>query len=271
VEPVTTIGIGAITAYLGKDGLTKILGPTADYLGGELKVFTQKRVDNIGKIFSSAEKKLGDKINEQGAVSPKVLKTIVNEGSYSEDEVAVEYFGGVLASSRTDIARDDRGSRVAKTLDNLSCYQLRAHYLIYSSIAKNCSLNEESLTNHIGRKKCQIFLPLEQFAAAMEFTQKEWDNPQLLSHIFNGLSSDGLIADSWGFGPPDHLKQYIHNKESILSTTGLICEPTIAGIELFLWGFGLGDKSLNDIFNESYDFTFTVPLKVITNVQQVGK
>ena len=51
MEPVTTIGIGAITAYLGKDGLTKILGPTADYLGGELKVFTQKRVDILVRFL----------------------------------------------------------------------------------------------------------------------------------------------------------------------------------------------------------------------------
>ncbi len=48
-EPITTVGLGAIAAYLGKDGLEKLLGPTADYLGGGLKDFTEKRMHNIGQ------------------------------------------------------------------------------------------------------------------------------------------------------------------------------------------------------------------------------
>ncbi|MDF4932282.1 hypothetical protein P3556_24170, partial [Vibrio parahaemolyticus] len=65
-EPITTVGMGAIAAYLGKDGIAKLLGPTAEYLGGELREFTQKRVQNVGKIFSKAEEKLGDNINSNG-------------------------------------------------------------------------------------------------------------------------------------------------------------------------------------------------------------
>ena len=55
---IITVGIGAIAAYLGKDGLQKILGPTADYLGGELKAFTQRRINNVGKIFSKRGKEV---------------------------------------------------------------------------------------------------------------------------------------------------------------------------------------------------------------------
>ncbi|WP_162048263.1 hypothetical protein [Vibrio taketomensis] len=73
-EPVTTIGIGAIAAYLGKDGLSKLLGPTADYLGGELKVFTEKRIENVGRIFKSAEDKLGSEISENGSVPQRSSK-----------------------------------------------------------------------------------------------------------------------------------------------------------------------------------------------------
>ena len=42
-EPITTVGLGAIAAYLGKDGISKILGPTAEYVGGELQAFTKKK------------------------------------------------------------------------------------------------------------------------------------------------------------------------------------------------------------------------------------
>lgn len=57
-EPIATVGIGVIAAYVGKDAVVRILGPTADYLGGELKEFTRRRIENIGKIFSNAEKSL---------------------------------------------------------------------------------------------------------------------------------------------------------------------------------------------------------------------
>ena len=41
----------------------------------DLKAFTQKRIGNMGKIFSNAEKKLGDKLDRPGQVPPKVLNS----------------------------------------------------------------------------------------------------------------------------------------------------------------------------------------------------
>ena len=43
MEPVTTLGFGAITAYLAKDGIAKLLGPTAAYLGEGLRDLTHRR------------------------------------------------------------------------------------------------------------------------------------------------------------------------------------------------------------------------------------
>lgn len=50
-DPVTTVGIGVVAAYVGKDIVLKILGPTADYLGGELREVTQRRMENIGRTY----------------------------------------------------------------------------------------------------------------------------------------------------------------------------------------------------------------------------
>ena len=53
----------SLSGALG-DVVKKILGPTAEYLGDELKLaYTQKRFENTGKVFSNAEKKLGDKLD----------------------------------------------------------------------------------------------------------------------------------------------------------------------------------------------------------------
>ena len=34
MEPVTTVSLGVVTAYLAKDGVAKLLGPTAQIIWG---------------------------------------------------------------------------------------------------------------------------------------------------------------------------------------------------------------------------------------------
>ena len=264
-EPTTTVGLAALVAYLSKDGVAKILGPTAEYLGDELKAFTQKRIGNMGKIFSNAERKLGDKLDRPGQVPPKVLKTIVNEGSYADDAVAVEYFGGVLASSRTEVGRDDRGARLAKMIDSLSAYQIRSHYLIYSTISELFSNSGNSFHTQENRNKMQFFMPFQSYRDGMAFTRQEWDNPQISSHIFHGLSADGLIGDNWQSGNQDFLRKSL----SGVSSGGSICTPTALGAELLLWAFGHGDKDLDflltgDFSPEIEGIPKSVPNAVVT-------
>jgi hypothetical protein len=244
VEPITTVGLGAVGAYLGKDGIQKLLGPTADYLGQGLRDFTQRRAETIGKVFQNAESKLGEKLEHPGEVPPKVLKAVMDEGSFSNDSLAVEYLGGILASSRTDSGRDDRGARIAKTMDGLSTYQLRTHYLIYSTIralfaGKGLTISLE------GRAKMRIFIPLSSYVSAMDFSGAEL--PQinsLLSHIFFGLHGDNLIESDFQYGPKESMVKLF----SGAIESGIVCQPSALGAELFLWAFGHADKSLEYLF-----------------------
>ncbi|EGQ8103730.1 TPA: hypothetical protein I7259_25120 [Vibrio parahaemolyticus] len=245
-EPITTVGMGAIAAYLGKDGIAKLLGPTAEYLGGELREFTQKRVQNVGKIFSKAEEKLGDNINSNGAVPPKVLKTIINEGSYCDDELAIEYFGGILASSRTELGRDDRGARVARILDTMSTYQIKAHYIIYSLI-KELFCESGFEYNMDDRPKMQILIPWDSFIDSMQFDKNELEQLiSIVNHSFFGLSSDNLIQ-TFQYGRQEHLQKYC--KCEVPSQGGIIVSPSAFGAELFLWGYGQGHQDLSFALN----------------------
>ena len=179
MEP-TTVGLGAITAYLAKDGVSKLLGPTADYLGEGLSNLTKRRVESIGKMFSNAAKKLGSQIEAPGQVPPRILKTVMDDASYCEDPLVLEYFGGVLASSRTEDGRDDRGARLMKIVDNLSTYQIRTHYLLYSTIASLFSNSGKQFGTTKDRIQLGVFLPFQAYATSMMFSQKEWGNPQIL-------------------------------------------------------------------------------------------
>ena len=98
-----------------------------------------------------------------------------------------------------------------------------------------------NLALNTNRAKMQIFITFNDYLKSMEFTQRELNNLQLLPHIFNGLLSDNLIEGSFSYGDKKHLQKTAKN----VPGGGLICSPSALGIELFLWAFGYGDKSLD--------------------------
>ncbi len=247
-EAVTAIGLGAIAAYLGKDGLEKLLGPTADYLGTGLRDLAQRRVENIGRIFKNAQEKLGSKIEQPGEVPPRVLKAILDEGSFCDDGIAAEYLGGVLASSRTDLGRDDRGARVSKILSGLSTYQIRTHYLVYATV-KALFFDKKLSIDLEGRPKMQVFLPFGGYAEAMDFSEAERKQfGQIISHVFFGLHVEGLIEGQWQCGPKDSITELF----AAAPDGGIICQPSALGVELFLWAFGKAEHPLSYLFDTSF-------------------
>jgi hypothetical protein len=266
-EPFVSLSIGAIAAYAGKDSLQRLLGPTADYLGQGLRNFTQRRLDNIGLIFKNAESKLKNRIDSPGEVSPKVLKMVLDEGSFSNDLLAIDYFGGILASSRTEAGRDDRGARLAKMVDMLSTYQLRAHYLVYATI-RRLFAGSGLRFNSDGRPKMQIFIPIEDYFHAMDFDDTELvQRGQLLNHVFFGLTKDNLIDSNWIYGPREQIKKYFELAEG----DGIVCGPSNLGVELFLSAFGETRRNLEYIFDEEFstsvegvssNFAFAIATKI---------
>ncbi len=192
MEPETALmilGSSAGSAEL----LVKLLGPTADYLGGGIKSYTQKAAENLGQIFSNAQRKLGEKIEQPGQVPPKVLKGILEEGSFCEDKVAAEYFGGVLASSRGDNDRDDRGAAINAMIGRLSTYQIRSHYIFYSVFKKLCNGAEVNLGLENEREKFTVYVPFSIYDLAMSFDPKENVNI-LVPHVMNGFSRENIIG-----------------------------------------------------------------------------
>lgn len=247
-DPVTTIGLGAVAAYIGKDGLEKLLGPTASYLGDGLRDFTQRRAQAIGSIFKSAQAKLGNRVDAPGEVPPKVLRLILNEGSYASAPLEVEYFGGILASARTEGGRDDRGARLAKAVDTLSTYQLRTHYLIYATV-RALFADRGIPFSMENRSKMKIFISIQDYIAGMEFDPHEDKQLiQILNHVFFGLHADNLIEDIWQYGPREHMVKLWPAAPS----DGIIFQPSALGAELFLAAHGCADKPLNYLFSADF-------------------
>lgn len=252
-----SIGIPVGIAVLLQDPFKKLVGPTADYLGESLRDFVKdprnrQIAANLVKTITVAIDRLGDKIQEPGQIPLRVARTILTEAAYSESEIVTQYLGGVLASARTPDGRDDRGVKIAEIVTSLSTYQLRAHYLIYSTIPHLFSSPLYSFKRTYIFEGFRMGYLGKRFIEAMDMTESEQKNHQIWSHIFDGLIREHLIA-----GDAISLLQHHHMPEGrtprFVNDVDLICQPTPLGAELFLWVFGHSDKDLDFIFSQAFE------------------
>lgn len=224
-----------------KELLKKILGPSADYVGGEIKNLVEKCNINLNNIFSNARQKLGDKINNNGQVSPRVLKNIIDDGKFCENEILTEYYGGVLASARTSIDRDDRAISILNLIKSMFVYQLRLHYLFYYSVF---NLFKDNPVNLGTEPEIDILISLHDYENAMDFSKEENKNSILL-HSIMGLRSQGLIGNYCAIGSDSDKSQCIFP----LPKNGIIMVPTVLGAEMFLYAQGYQNASGIDLAN----------------------
>ena len=231
--------------------LEKLLGPTCEYIGENILQLTKRMRENVAKVFTNAESKLGDRINEEGRVPAKVLKSILENGAWCDEDLQCEYFGGVMASSRSSILRDDRGAYFSNLVSSLTTYQIRMHYLVYSEIHSLFSGKDYNICNRSVRRNLEIYIPINTFLNAMDFSEDEAKRfNELTPHILFGLANSGLIENEFQYGPLESmLKMY-----SKADTYGIVLQPSQQGVELFMWAYGYGLEPLSSFFRSSLKF-----------------
>ena len=232
----------------GRELIVKILGPTADYIGDETKNLVVKSHENTRQIFINAEKFLGPKIDSPGKVSPRILKHIINDGAFCDDELTQEYFGGVLASSRNNNSRDDRGLSFISLTESMSSYQIRTHYIFYTIIKELFEGENLKLGKSIERTKMQVFLPFDIYIKSMDIPEK-YLLEIILPHTLWGLSRLDLITN-FASGSGDAVKK--HYQEA--NVPGIIFMPTVFGIEFYMWAHGHSDTPRNKFLDKNTQF-----------------
>lgn len=97
------VGTDLITLLAPSALAYKVLEPSANVIGDHLASFTERRVENLQNINKSLEHKFGvDQLEDPGEVAPRIIRGLLEEGSYIEDDVGAEYFAGVVAGSRSE-------------------------------------------------------------------------------------------------------------------------------------------------------------------------
>jgi len=259
-EIITSSGLAAA---LGVKLLLDVCGPTAKYVGGELASYTQIGAQNLKRVFENAAKQINDQNKIEGQVPPRVLKEILSEGYFCEDEIQAMYLGGVLASSKGPISRDDRAISYCSLVSSLSTYQLRTHCILYSALLRTKYLQignppypiKENIFGWIQNHGLTVIIREIDYQSAMEFSGVE--QPTIIAqHSFVGLEKKGL---SEGGFHVCHSRNPNNPKESEVPFRYFY--PTILGVELFLWGQGFGDSGL-EAFRPELLQKVNIPLSI---------
>lgn len=238
--------------------LGRFLGPTVDYMGNGLANNVDKSVKNISRIFEYAVDIFVSKPDNGGIVNPRVLKHIINEGAFCEDELTRAYFGGVLASSRSDDSTDDRSLNFVSLLESMSSYQIRTHYIFYTILRNKCKGTDIDFEDTDWIKKANIFVPYEEFLTSMDLELPDRSKRDLiLPHIFWGLHRLGLISH-FSYPNVSVIRRYYPEAAG----SGFALSPTLFGIELYMWVNGYSnipqfhfiDKDIEFVHSNLLDF-----------------
>ena len=140
--------------------LEKAFGPVLTEIGEDLK-----RVYAVGrdKILIAGYKKIKNKEDGRKA-NLRVARDVFWNGAFTDDEICAEYFGGILAASRSEDGKDDSAIEFVSVIRSMSSQQLRLHYFIYSGLNQILSRSNEQVNVAQGseiQKKEIYFLLLE--------------------------------------------------------------------------------------------------------------
>lgn len=108
----------------------KVFGPTLSELGDDLKRLYAKGRD---KLIAVATRKV-ENYDDGKIPNLRVTRDVLWNGAFSDEDICAEYFGGILASSRTADGKDDSSIQFVDVIKSLSAQQLRLHYLVYQAL-----------------------------------------------------------------------------------------------------------------------------------------
>jgi hypothetical protein len=205
---------------------------------------TAFRVRNLAAIAEKTQKKMKDRqIETSGDANPLLIKTVIEDASWQEDDVIQEMWAGLLSVASGDSAALDDSLIYSDTIKRLTPFQARFLQMVYED-PRICSHNPNSYSSET-RIMPGAFLPPNQLEYAADeilklypgdlkkFAQIAVEHSEILNDArnqalalmrfrpqFEGLTTMGLVHRIV-FGP---------------DFTNVI--PTLKGVDLYMRGLG---------------------------------
>lgn len=244
MDPIVSAALAKGAGKAADEGATlmsRVLGPSADEIGQALARYTSFRLENVGRITEKARAK-SRADDTTGHISPRVAHKVLEDGSFCDGELMAEYFGGLLAASRTFDGRDDRAVSWTALVAQMSSLQVRAHFLLYrewvTRLSDSPNLQLHSVT---GRTRATMYAELNEFGGALVPDFGRSEKASALYHAIEGNARLGLIGDFW-YGTADRPEGHDAPWSEVLKV-----RPTASGFELFGWAQGVPDVRPDEV------------------------
>lgn len=214
----------------------RAFGPAADQIGAALGQYTEYRMRNLNRIAEKAERKAQGR---EGSVSPRVAYSVLEDGSFCDDELMAEYLGGVLAAGRTPSGRDDRAITWSKLITSMSALQLRTHFVLYREWAHALHGNTElSLTTD--RERALMYVNLDDLLAILAEVAPDVPTDAVVTDLVTGLFRFNLVSDTDYFlGSAEAMAERRPAEARSPFRNVFTVYPEITGLTLYGWACGL--------------------------------
>jgi hypothetical protein len=241
--------------------LIRVLGPAAEAIDEALGRYTSYRVRNVGAIIERADAKSRDSVESRKVVNPRVAHVLLEDGSYCDDDLMIDYLGGVLAGSRTPHGRDDRAVAWSHVVTSLSTLEVRAHYLLYREWAARLhGLADLNLGVSADRYRATMDVDLGEFLPLL-IQGIEVPVQDAIGHAIPGLIRVGLLENEYYIGPRENTGEPDARFEHLLRVM-----PSVIGLELYGWAQGLPGLSPGDFPAKAAAFELAEAVPRLTGV-----
>lgn len=202
----------------------KLLGKTFDVVSDDIAQLYERGRD---KIIEKAVKKIADE-NDGRTANLRVTRDVFWNGSFTDETICAEYFGGILASSRSNDGKDDTGVYYVDLIKSLSSNQLKLHYLIYLSLNKYF-ISDHSKSNLNPGQESEL-LAEKIFLSINEMTQIIGGDD--LVRDLHAIHARGLIG-------------YFQTQNHSLKDGGIVPYLEVAPISLGVQLYAVANNKLN--------------------------
>ena len=115
--------------------ITRVLGPSVSAVGNALGDWTDFRMRNLIKLDQKMARRLQQDDDPEQTVHPRVAKEVLDEGTWIDDDLHLEYLAGLMVSARSKDGVSDHQAYLARVATSLTADQVRMHYLMVSAYA----------------------------------------------------------------------------------------------------------------------------------------
>ena len=220
----------------GADIARRILGPTADRIGEDLAKLYEAGRD---RVIAAAVRKTPD-LDDGKCANLRVARDVLWHGAFTDSEFCSEYYGGLLAASRSEDGKDDTAIPFVSAIKSMSSMQIRTHHDIYWAFEKLL----------LSRKDKGEKFDLFELVAGEEIYLRSARNTAIDLQV---LMQQGLVT-AWQTGTT---KLKGADEGHSLALPYLMARPTVFGVTLYAgahnqlewWqAFGLRDfGTLHDV------------------------